>query len=274
MASEALTLLQKQRPNLWAVNEESLVRLLKEEDATLSDLKDMLDIYQRSNDVVEVLCCLLLISKKEAFDAQLKTTFSYTSQQPVKRIREVWGSIKEYYGLPKSDDKTKSADLMRKSIESIHDEINFLVTLVIEISNNHLERIKGDENPSEKIYYMKINADYSRYLAEVCPSESSKVLAQKHNENSWEYIQSLKPAPNNSDYLGMALNFSVFAREILHKPEYAIEILKERLTAAQEYYDNEENRSENDKSPNIMILMEDNLDLWTNENNVIPSHDE
>lgn len=121
--------------------------------------------------------------------------------------------------------------------------------------------------PESKVFYLKMEGDYYRYLAEVATGdeksdciESSKTAYQSAFDISKENMQ-----PTHPIRLGLALNFSVFFYEILGSPEDACKLAKTAFDDAIAELDTLSEDSYKD-STLIMQLLRDNLTLWTSDN--------
>jgi len=116
------------------------------------------------------------------------------------------------------------------------------------------------------VFYLKMKADYHRYLAEFKTEDDRKDASDKTLEAykaAQEKAMSELPS-TNPIRLGLALNFSVFYYEVLNQPEQACALAKQAFDEAISDLDTLGEDSYKD-SALIMQLLRDNLTLWTSE---------
>lgn len=146
----------------------------------------------------------------------------------------------------------------------IIDEIN--VRLLPGINNDDKE-----EETQEKVFYLKMQGDYYRYIAEYSEGEKKENAGNKALEVYSKAVE-LAEADNGGlktthpIRLGLALNFSVFYYEVKNDPQKACDLAKKAFDDAiadiediqEDYYRD---------STTIMQLIRDNLTLWNSELN-------
>ena len=116
------------------------------------------------------------------------------------------------------------------------------------------------------VFYLKMEGDYHRYLAEF---QTGEVRTQSQASASEAYSRAVSIAkskllPTNPIRLGLALNFSVFYYEILGEPGKACSLAKEAFDDAVAELDKLEEDSYKDATL-IMQLLRDNLTLWMSD---------
>jgi len=117
-----------------------------------------------------------------------------------------------------------------------------------------------------KVFYLKMKADYFRYMSEFYISENFK----KSSDNAMRsYQQAVEVAekglpPTHPIRLGLALNNSVFFYEIKHDAKSAIQIAKKAFEDAINEFETLEEEDQID-SATIMQLLRDNITLWKKE---------
>ncbi|XP_060068143.1 14-3-3-like protein [Ylistrum balloti] len=132
------------------------------------------------------------------------------------------------------------------------------------------DKKEDDEKTESYVFYLKMEGDYYRYLAEVheqgCVATkenivtNSKLAYQKAFESACGYMQ-----PTHPIRLGLSLNYSVFFYEIDSNPEEACKTAKKAFDEAIAELDTLSEDSYKD-STLIMQLLRDNLTLWTSDN--------
>jgi 14-3-3 protein epsilon len=144
--------------------------------------------------------------------------------------------------------------------------------IIDEISDRLLPNIKNEEKEEEtqeRVFYLKMQGDYFRYIAEYSEGEK-KEEAGNNALNVYKEAVKLAEAEDGGlktthpIRLGLALNFSVFYYEVKNDPNQACELAKKAFDDAiadiediqEDYYRD---------STTIMQLIRDNLTLWNNE---------
>jgi len=134
------------------------------------------------------------------------------------------------------------------------------------ISDQLLPRVTVVE---AKVFYLKMQGDYHRYLAEFTVDEAhAKATQEAHRsyDEAMKCAESTLP-PTHSIRLGLALNFSVFYFEVLRDRERASALA---ASARKQALDNMDPNEDNSDSAQILSLLRDNLELWTMEDGKAP----
>ncbi|XP_071713746.1 14-3-3-like protein GF14-B [Rutidosis leptorrhynchoides] len=112
-----------------------------------------------------------------------------------------------------------------------------------------------------KIFYLKMKADYYRYLADF------NTLAADLSLSAYKSAQDIALSelpPTHPIRLGLALNFSVFYYRILNSPDRACNLANQALDEANAELDTLDEDSKIETTW-IMQLLRDNLTLWTSD---------
>eukprot|EP00933_Yihiella_yeosuensis_P042379 TRINITY_DN3693_c1_g1_i1.p1 TRINITY_DN3693_c1_g1~~TRINITY_DN3693_c1_g1_i1.p1 ORF type:complete len:252 (-),score=53.09 TRINITY_DN3693_c1_g1_i1:342-1097(-) len=155
-------------------------------------------------------------------------------------------------------------ELIKNYRTKIEKELTTKCNSIIEVIVKDL--IPKSLDPENKVFYLKMKGDYSRYLAEFASGENhSKVAQEAHDayQSASELAISELPATHPSR-LGLALNFSVFYYEVFASPEKACLLAKAAFDDAMAVMDTIDEDSYKDSSA-IMQLLRDNLTLWTSD---------
>ncbi|KAL3103813.1 hypothetical protein niasHT_020842 [Heterodera trifolii] len=121
-------------------------------------------------------------------------------------------------------------------------------------------------DPEPKMFYLKMKADYYRYMAEVATDKDRSgvvELAKAAYQEAME-IATSKIAAINPTRLGLALNFSVFNFEILKSVDEARKVAQKAIDLAQAEIATLTVPLADDASSNLRMLRE-NMELWTPE---------
>ena len=150
--------------------------------------------------------------------------------------------------------------------EKIEKELSIILIEIQKILDKHL--IPNAIDVENKIFYLKLKADFLRYKCEI---SYSKELEENIIKTEKIYKEATDMANkelniNNSTRLGLALNYSVFYYEIKKAKEEAINIAKNAFDEAMKIIDDLEISKAKDTLLIIQMLKE-NLISWCNEMN-------
>jgi len=117
-----------------------------------------------------------------------------------------------------------------------------------------------------KVFYLKMKADYFRYMSEFYTNENFKNSSDNAMKNYAAAVEVAEKGlpPTHPIRLGLALNNSVFFYEIKHDPRSAINIAKKAFEEAINEFETLEEEDQID-SATIMQLLRDNITLWKKE---------
>ena len=141
--------------------------------------------------------------------------------------------------------------------------------LIPRAKKNAENKVEGEPSLEAPVFYLKMQGDYYRYLAEVAAKEDRGKVVLK-SQDSYEEAYKLSQesmATTNPIRLGLALNFSVFYYEIVNNHELACNLAKSAFDDAIAELDKLKDDSYKD-STLIMQLLRDNLTLWTADDQV------
>jgi len=159
-------------------------------------------------------------------------------------------------GSPNATKVTNYKSKVEKELENICGDILNLLDEFL---------IKKATAPEAKVFYLKMKADYFRYLAEFAVGKVKADNADSANEAYKSATESAAElAPTHPIRLGLALNYSVFLYEVQAKTQEACELAKEAFDNAIAELDTLDEESYKD-STLIMQLLRDNLTLWTSD---------
>jgi len=165
-----------------------------------------------------------------------------------------------------------NAPLVTSYKSKVEAELNKICNDILELLNKNLID-KADKSSAEKgsaeasVFYLKMKADYYRYLAEFAEGSTKNDHADNADKS---YSTATKKAdalaPTHPIRLGLALNYSVFLYEVQGKSTEACELAKKAFDDAIAELDTLDEESYKD-STLIMQLLRDNLTLWTSDDN-------
>ena len=149
-------------------------------------------------------------------------------------------------------------------VASVEEELNTICEDILGLLDSNLIA-KASSSAEAKVFYLKMKADYYRYLAEFATGQKktdhSKNAASAYDTAS-ETASQL--APTHPIRLGLALNYSVFLYEVQAESSKACDLAKQAFDEAIAELDTLDEESYKD-STLIMQLLRDNLTLWTSD---------
>jgi 14-3-3 protein beta/theta/zeta len=164
----------------------------------------------------------------------------------------------------KTEGSEKKQQMAKEYREKVEKELRDICHDVLDLLEKFL--ICKASNAESKVFYLKMNGDYYRYLAEVAAGDQKKSVVDE-SQNAYQEafdISKSKMQPTHPIRLGLALNFSVFYYEILNSPDKACQLAKQAFDDAIAELDTLNEDSYKD-STLIMQLLRDNLTLWTSD---------
>lgn len=171
--------------------------------------------------------------------------------------RKAWRMITK---LEQEEESNNSAnlELLRKYRRKIEDEIDQVCSDLIGLLDTYL--IPSAPDSETRVFYLKLKADYYRYLAECGTAETNKHAAERCRE-AYKAADELAGglSPTNPTKLGVALNYSVFHYDIMNSPETACKLARSGFEAAVHDMPRLEKRKD---SAEIVRLIKENLDMW------------
>jgi len=207
--------------------------------------------------------------------------------------RSSWRVISSIEAKTKeNNDSGRRLEIAREYREKVEKELDEVCNTVLTLLKDHLipdvqkrldECSSSDDadkieeitnNIESKVFYLKMEGDYHRYLAEVASGEKKKDIindSEKAYDAAFEassggcgndHVGAMQPT--HPIRLGLALNFSVFYYEIRDNQTKACELAKKAFDDAIAELDTLSEDSYKD-STLIMQLLRDNLTLWTSE---------
>jgi len=169
-------------------------------------------------------------------------------------------------GSIESKEKEKgspNAQLVTSYKANVEKELDSICSDILELLDVHL--IQKAQAAEAKVFYLKMKADYYRYLAEFAKDEVKNQNSEQANSAYKEATESsVSLAPTHPIRLGLALNYSVFLYEVQGETSKACDLAKEAFDNAIAELDTLDEESYKD-STLIMQLLRDNLTLWTSD---------
>ena len=220
------------------------------------------DQAERHEDVVDILKKLAKENPKLSSDERNLLSVAYKALTGSRRtaLRTVKAFLEE--------ETIQSVPARREELEKLStklsNELDNLCDDLVKLIDESL--LPADEDPNAKLFYEKLKADYYRYSAEFKTAEGRKEKSDKAAECYKRAMEIGKEnfEKANPQYLGLALNYSVFLYEIEEKKFEAITLADDTFKSAVDFLDSlsEEEYSE---TTLVLQLLKDNVALWNEE---------
>ncbi len=183
---------------------------------------------------------------------------AYKSVSGMKRT--AWRALSAIEENPKYEKQRERTTAYKTKIEG---ELKTVCKDVIKVIDDSL--LKNATAAEAKVFYLKMKADYYRYMSEVSTGTDLEGVSTKALE-SYEAAKAVADtlAPTDPVRIGLALNFSVFQYEIRKNPKEACSMAKKAFDEAiANLQDLDEEKYK--EATSFMQLLKDNLNLWTAE---------
>jgi hypothetical protein len=228
----------------------------REEAVYLAKLAEQAERYDDMADAMKKVVQLNVDLSNEE-----RNLLSVAYKNVVGARRSSWRVISSIEQKETDDKKLQRVRDYRTKIET---ELKQVCGDVLVLLGSHL--IPHAENVESKVFYLKMQGDYHRYLAEFTVADE-RARITKDSQQAYQAafeVASKEMPPTHPIRLGLALNFSVFYYEILNSPEKACQLAKQAFDDAIADLDALSEDSYKD-STLIMQLLRDNLTLWTSD---------
>lgn len=219
---------------------------------------------ERYQDMVNEMRVIASMAGEQELSVEERNLLSVGYKNLVGARRASWRILQsvEQSEVAKGNDKRVS--LIQKYRATVEKELDNVCGEILELLDTHL--IPSASTCEASVFYLKMKADYHRYLSEFKVDNDRKEAAEKtllaYNAAQEKALAELPST--NPIRLGLALNFSVFYYEVMNQPEKACNLAKQAFDEAISDLDTLGEDSYKD-SALIMQLLRDNLTLWTSE---------
>jgi len=192
-----------------------------------------------------------------------RNLLSVAYKNAVGSRRAAWRIITSVEQKEKTKGNEENATFARTYCGKVEEELQKICDTILKLLD---EKLIPKTSGESKVFYVKMKADYYRYIAEFTSGEK-KTKASEDAKDA--YAEATKVAEKDLVVthpirLGLALNYSVFMYEVLNQPEDACKMARTAFEDAIAELDNVAEDSYKD-STLIMQLLRDNLTLWTSD---------
>merc|ERR1712125_216069 len=200
----------------------------------------------------------------EELSVEERNLLSVAYKNAVGSRRAAWRIITSVEQKEKTKGNEEQAKFAKEYCTKVEVELQKICDTILGVLDGYL--ISKASTGESKVFYLKMKADYFRYIAEFSESDA-KSKAAENARASYEEASKVAEkdlAVTHPIRLGLALNYSVFQYEVLSNPDEACKMARTAIEDAIAELDNVAEDSYKD-STLIMQLLRDNLTLWTSD---------
>jgi 14-3-3 protein epsilon len=204
--------------------------------------------------------------KKEDLSSDERNLLSIAYKNTISLRRQAIRTLSAYENKEKKKEESAYLAYIVEYKKKVEAELENLCLKIIKNIDDFLLPKASDSEA--KVFYHKMKADYYRYIAENIDGDKKKTYSDSSMNSYQEAMDTSKDLSiTNPIRLGLALNFSVFYYEVFEDKETACKIAKETLDAARkELTGTDEEDDEHKDAYSIVNLLQENLNMWTMEN--------
>lgn len=191
--------------------------------------------------------------------AKLSQCYHRAIARPREAVRLVNSQLATYEHHAGSGNIVAHFRAVKKDLEL---EIQTLCNSLIELIDMTLLPVCDDAQATA--FFLKLKADYTRYLAELNPSDETGISRTKAAYEAAMNAVGNELRTADPVFLGLVLNFSVFQYEMLDMKDEAIERAESSYSEATRYLDELEEK-EYAEATMVLALMRDNIAIWKEE---------
>ncbi|KAL3115466.1 hypothetical protein niasHT_010731 [Heterodera trifolii] len=223
---------------------------------------------RRYDDMVEAVRKLIKLDPNLNPDERISLSTAYKGAMASRRSS--WRglvSIEERTGASLSEAQQQVLENYREKVQNeLVNTCQELLTCIDEVLFPKASDVE------QKVFYLKMKADYYRYMAEVATDEDRSVVVElakgaylKAMETAGDKIPATHPTR-----LGLALNYSVFNYEILNSVTEARKVIQTALDLANAEIPKLKEPLSEEAEGNLRVMKE-NMDLWKPEDDKPPA---
>jgi len=193
-----------------------------------------------------------------------RNLLSVAYKNAVGSRRAAWRIISSVEQKEQSKGNAENAKFAEEYRMKVEGELSTICDAILKLLDDSL--VPKASDGESKVFYLKMKADYYRYIAEFTQGDAKTKAAESAREayKAAEDVAAKDLPVTHPIRLGLALNFSVFQYEVLQNPEEACKMARTAFEDAIAELDNVAEDSYKD-STLIMQLLRDNLTLWTSD---------
>eukprot|EP00798_Chlamydomonas_sp_ICE-L_P010341 gene10341-8277_t len=219
---------------------------------------------ERYQDMVSEMKSIAALAVEQELSVEERNLLSVAYKNLVGARRASWRILQSVEQSEVAKGNDKRVKLIQKYRATVEKELDNICGEILDLLDKYL--VPSATTCEASVFYLKMKADYHRYLAEFKTDDPRKEAAD-NTLGAYKAAQDKATAElssTNPIRLGLALNFSVFYYEVMNQPDQACSLAKQAFDEAISDLDTLGEDSYKD-SALIMQLLRDNLTLWTSE---------
>lgn len=218
---------------------------------------------ERYQDMVEEMKKVATLATEQELSVEERNLLSVSYKNLVGSRRASWRILQSIEQSEQTKGNERKVGLTKKYRAVVEAELEKICQEILDLLDKHL--VPSATNDEAAVFYLKMKADYHRYLSEYKLGEAKSAAAEVTHASYKAAKDRAEELPTtNPIRLGLALNFSVFYYEVMNQPTMACQLAKTAFDEAISDLDTLGEDSYKD-SALIMQLLRDNLTLWTSE---------
>ena len=215
---------------------------------------------ERFEDMVDFLRPVLE-EKGADITSDERNLLSVAFKNLISSKRTAWRTLSAIEQNPKYTKFGESLSAYKKKLEDgLYRDCDNVIQL---IRNKVLANTKIQATEEARAFFVKMVADYYRYIAEAATGDRFEAVKQEALK-AYQEANGITLPPCSPIRLGLALNFSVFYYEVMKDHKQACELADSSLQAALEKIDDLGEEDFRD-AKSIIELLKENLSLWKEE---------
>eukprot|EP00477_Mikrocytos_mackini_P000759 GAHX01000812.1.p1 GENE.GAHX01000812.1~~GAHX01000812.1.p1 ORF type:complete len:261 (-),score=45.71 GAHX01000812.1:30-812(-) len=217
---------------------------------------------------------LIIKVKKSDLTIEERNMFAYSFKSIVNELRTAYRKVSTELasGGAAESDIEEYKKLLVSQIKCLADIVLTNLTGVILKDLDELLAKASDDKAEKKklllskIFYLRMLADYKRYICELNLENTEEVLKEaldiytECDETCKKHIDMLEPA--NSIVMSVYLNFSVFKYELMKDTEGGLDIANSTMANVKEFMKSHADYIPDNDLTMIMRLMTSNIEQW------------
>jgi len=202
-----------------------------------------------------------VVKMKLQLTTEERNLFSVAYKNAVGSRRASWRILRAIGRKEKVNGNEQNVTYAKEFCTKVEDELQQLCNAALALLDDHL--IGSTADAADKVFYLKMKADYFRYIAEFSDAEQ-KIEAAENARKMYaeaQIVAEMDLLVTHPIRLGLALNFSVFLFDVLQNKDEACNTARSAFEHAIGGLDKAEDGSYKETT-GIMQMLRDNLSLW------------
>ena len=202
----------------------------------------MAESSERYDDMAKIMFALVkqVVPENGDLSIEERNLLSVAYKNVVGSRRASWRTLQTLEEGGKQSEPEILNRISRSYRSQIEQELEVICRQVLDLLEKRLIQLPDvDTNDEAKVFYLKMTADYYRYMAEFRPREKGQAITPDTNEAKADTFYGKAKAvaeerlpATHPIRLGLALNYSVCYYEILQQPKLACALAKSAFDEA------------------------------------------